>query len=144
MDKTQRDLLRRRLRVAVGQQPDLKILRTLLLRIGGTELVAPIRFDPDVQLLMDSGFDMSGPVKCRIMRRSACHENIARLWKAKHRGLVGVGTGYALSDDGLWRQHSWGIRRDGILETTLTRARYFGIRLQGADADSFAACNFVA
>jgi len=61
--------------------------------MGGAELVAPIRFDPDIRLLIDSGFAMAGSVKRKIMKRSACHENIARLWKTKYRGLVGVGTG---------------------------------------------------
>jgi hypothetical protein len=112
--------------------------------MGGAELVAPIRFDPDIRLLIDSGFAMAGSVKRKIMKRSACHENIARLWKTKYRGLVGVGTGYALSEDGLWRQHSWGIRRDGLLETTEQRVRYFGIRLQEKDSDLFAAFNLVA
>lgn len=144
MEKEQRDLLRRRLRFAIAQQPKLKLLRTLLLGIGGAELVAPIGFDPAIRLLVDCGFVMSGSVKRRIMKRSACHENIARLWTAKHRGLVGVGTGYGLSDDGLWRQHSWGIRSEGILETTEMRTTYFGIELQGKDADLFAAANFTA
>ena len=144
MDKEQRDLLRRRLRAAIRRQPELNILRALLLRMGGAELVAPSDFDRDVGLLIDTGFAMAGPVKCSIMKPNACHENIARVWTAKHCGLIGVGTGYALSNDGLWRQHSWGIRRNGILETTEQRVRYFGIRLQARDADSFAAFNLVA
>jgi len=38
-----------------------------------------------------------------------------------------VGTGYALSQDGLWRGHSWAHRVDGtILETTEPRLAYFG------------------
>ena len=141
MDKVQQRFLRRRLRLAIAQQPELKLLRTLLLGMGGAELVAPVGFDPDVPLLVNFGFTMAGSLRRKIMTRSACHENIARLWRAKYRGLVGVGTGYALSGDGLWRQHSWGIRRDGILETTELRVTYFGIRLQGTDADSFAAFN---
>jgi hypothetical protein len=55
--------------------------------------------------------------------------------------MVGIGTGYALSADGLWRQHSWGVRRQGILETTAPREKYFGILLQGSSADSFAEAN---
>lgn len=55
--------------------------------------------------------------------------------------IVGIATGYALSGDGLWRQHSWGVLRDGIFETTETRLKYFGIVLQGERADYFAAAN---
>jgi hypothetical protein len=41
-----------------------------------------------------------------------------------------IGTGYALSEDGLWRQHSWGLREDGgVVETTSGREMYVGLRL---------------
>jgi hypothetical protein len=142
VDKAQRNLLRRRLRAAIEQQPEIEPLRTLLLEIGGVELVAPSGLDLDVSFLIDEGFLMGDSIICEMMERSLCHENVARLWKAKHRGLVGVGTGYALSDDGLWRQHSWGVRRSGILETTKVRMKYFGRVLQGRDANSFAEFNF--
>lgn len=141
MTKGQRDLLSRRLRAAIKFQPEIKLLRALLLGLGGVELVAPSGFDPDVPFLIDAGFAMVGPVKCKIMERSACHKNTALLWLAKQRGLIGIGTGYALSKDGLWRQHSWGVRRNGILETTETRVKYFGRTLRQRDADLFAAFN---
>jgi hypothetical protein len=60
------------------------------------------------------------------------------LWLKKEEELVAVATGYALSDDGLWRQHSWGMRRDAIIETTEARVLYFGFLMQEADANSFA------
>ena len=141
MTKEQRDLLSRRLRAAIKYQPEIKLLRALLLELGGVELVAPSGFDPDVPFLIDSGFAMVGPAKCNVMERSACHKNTARLWLAKRRGLIGIGTGYALSKDGLWRQHSWGVRRNGILETTVARVKYFGRALKGREADLFAAFN---
>lgn len=55
--------------------------------------------------------------------------------------MVGIGSGYALSADGLWRQHSWGILRDGILETTERRIKYFGLILQDERANRFARGN---
>ena len=52
---------------------------------------------------------------------------------------VAVGTGYALSRDLLWREHSWAWDRDGrLIETTETRTRYFGIRMDGPEAEWFA------
>jgi hypothetical protein len=113
-------------------------LRRLLLKIGGVQLVAPPKADPALTLLLDAGFVMAGPVKRKLMNHCACHENIARLWNTEKRGIVAIGTGYALSNDGLWRQHSWGIRREGILETTVEREKYFGVLLCGAEADCFA------
>jgi hypothetical protein len=61
-----------------------------------------------------------------------CHDNVAALLQLSANGeiklsVVGA-TGYALSEDGLWRQHSWGVGRNGeIYETTVARCAYFGI-----------------
>jgi hypothetical protein len=84
---------------------------------------------------------MSTPSARKPMHPGTCHANISSLWKRRLRDIVAIGTGYALSADGLWRQHSWGVRRQGILETTALREKYFGILLQGSDADSFADAN---
>jgi hypothetical protein len=137
----QRNLLARRLRASIARQPEIGALRSLLLGIGGVEFVAPSFIDHEISALISSGFTMDSLVECESMEPNACHSNTARLWIANESGLVGIGTGYALSDDGLWRQHSWGIRRNGILETTKRRVKYFGIALQGRDAESFAKLN---
>ena len=53
-------------------------------------------------------------------------------------------TGYALSDDGLWRQHSWGLLTDDrVVETTVARLRYFGAILTDPAAAEFVLANFV-
>ena len=141
MTETQERLLNRRLHQAVGQQPEIESLRRLLLELGGIQLVAPPRHDPAVSLLIAAGFVMGGSVQRVIMEEGRCHENVARVWTEKPRGVVGIGTGYALSKDGLWRQHSWVLLREGIIETTVPRAKYFGLLLQGDDADLFAESN---
>jgi len=48
---------------------------------------------------------------------------------------VGIGGGYGLSDGGLWRRHSRGIRREGIWETTEVRSKRFGVCLRALRAD---------
>lgn len=141
MTDKQKRLLDRRFREAAEQQPDLEALRGLLLGLGGVHLVAPPGPDAALQLVIDSGFVMAGPVVRRTVERSGCHRNLAEIWAEKHHGLVGIGTGYSLSNDGLWRQHSWGLLREGILETTVPRVKYFGALLQHGDADSFAMAN---
>jgi hypothetical protein len=133
-----KQLLRRRLREAIKQQPEIRTLRRILLDLGGIELVAPPAADSLLGHLIERGFVMSGPVTRNPMTRGACHDNMSRLWMLKNRAIVGIGTGYALSGDGLWRQHSWGIRREGILETTVPREKYFGVLLQGSKATCFA------
>ena len=141
MTPEQKTLLQRRLREAVSKQPELKRLKALLLRFGGDFLVAPPKFDPDVPMLLESGFLISGPATLKVMNSSSCHQNVAAVWKARRFGIVAIATGYALSEDGLWRQHTWGILREGVLETTKARLKYFGIVLQGDRADHFAECN---
>lgn len=144
MTEMQRRLLDRRFREAAGQQPDLEMLRGLLLGLGGTHLVAPPGPDAALPVLIDGGFVMAGPVVPRTMREGRCHRNVAEIWTEERHELVGIGTGYSLSDDGLWRRHSWGLRREGILETTVPRVKYFGVLLQHADADSFAMANLTS
>jgi hypothetical protein len=141
MTPEQESLSRRRLSEAIDGQPDLKDLEHLLLGLGGDFLVAPPKPDQDVPTLLAEGFLTYGPVKLEVMKSSSCHQNVASVWSTGDQGIVGIATGYALSNDGLWRQHSWGILRDGILETTQTRQKYFGILLQGERANFFAASN---
>jgi hypothetical protein len=133
--------LQRRLRAAITEQPELKRLKPLLMRLGGDFLVAPPKSDPDLPILLEAGFVMAGPIKLKQLKSSMCHQNVAAIWKSRKFGIVAVATGYALSEDGLWRQHSWGILRDGVLETTEARVKYFGILLQGSRADHFAEFN---
>jgi hypothetical protein len=111
----------------------------LLLSFGGVFVVAPPKADPDVPGLIRSGFLMSGPILTKPM--SMCHQNVSDVWTKGQKGLLGIATGYALSDDGLWRQHTWGMMRDGVLDSTEARLKYFRILLQDAAADNFANCN---
>jgi hypothetical protein len=141
VDSQQLKFLRRRLRQASLEQPDLKRLKLLLLRLGGIFIVAPPKPDADIPALLDSGFVMTGTAKLKRGKASMCHQNVAASWNARKFGMIGIATGYALSEDGLWRQHSWGLLRDGILETTERRVKYFGILLQGDRADHFANSN---
>jgi hypothetical protein len=113
-----------------------------LLSIAGRNLVVPLTPDPDLPVLLERGELMHGYVQLVRMQRSRCHPNAAKLWVRTPRKISAIGTGYALSDDGLWRQHSWGVKSDGTLvETTIGRVQYFGLQLRGAEADMFAALN---
>jgi hypothetical protein len=48
--------------------------------------------------------------------------------------VSGLGFGFALSPDGLWRQHSWALSSapgGRVVETTVTRVAYAGLPLAG-------------
>lgn len=124
--------------------PMLK-LRDTLLAIGGEEACLPIQ-DPDLDHLMEYGQIWVGQKKVRMKRGEAsrCHQNSAYLWQANryyNAGIFGVATGYAMSDDGVWRQHSWCVlkkpRSYQIVETTTPRELYFGVCMLGSDAERF-------
>jgi hypothetical protein len=71
---------------------------------------------------------------------NGCHANAAMMWT--DGTVAAIGTGYALSDDGLWRQHSWGVDADGApVETTAARNSYVGITLTAVPALQFAVSN---
>lgn len=85
---------------------------------------------------------MTEDVVFKTMARGACHRNVAKLWFRKALKLAAIGTGYALSEDGSWRMHSWGIRKDGrVVETTVVRMKYFGLVLRDREAELFAEWN---
>jgi hypothetical protein len=127
MTPGQRSFLRKRLRLAASKQPEIKLLRKVLLSVGGDEIVAPPgEFERDLEAIMRFGHVTAGPVRLKVMKTSNCHSNIWELWGKRTKGLVALCTGYALSADALWRQHSWGILREGVLETTEPRVKYFG------------------
>lgn len=85
---------------------------------------------PSLPYLGTHGRLWTGRVVRRRGRPCDCHRNAAALWFAGRAG--GIGTGYALSDDGLWREHSWGLGLAGeLIETTEPRTAYFGVELLG-------------
>lgn len=116
--------------------PDLIPLQEKLLSIGGDALVPPPIHDNAVPLLLEFGKVMGGPVTVKRMAPRQCHQNVEKVWKKRKHGIVAPATGYALSKDGLWRCHSWGLLEGGILETTLKRELYFGITTDGIGGTS--------
>lgn len=105
-------------------------LRDRLLSFGG-ESVCFSFGEPDLAPILQYGQFWHGyKAKRKRGKPRRCHENALAL----HRSLgYGLCTGYALSDDGMWRQHSWCIERrprtTNIIETTEPRVMYFGFVL---------------
>lgn len=128
--------------------PEAEQLRRTLLVLGGNEIVTPflpeLDTGPNPMVLPTDMLKHGAVVPKDVMiiiqgDRNACHANAAELWVTKEYGCSGIGTGWGLSNDGLWREHSWGMNRNGIIETTEPRTVYFGMTLSGQDANKFAA-----
>lgn len=116
------------------------ILRDRLLSFGGCQVCMPL-LEEDYNSIMERGelFYEKG-IHMRKGRDSQCHFNSALLWDA-NRGHCRIATGYALSDDGYWRQHSWVVQplatKYRIWETTVKRVAYFGFVMNEAECEEF-------
>lgn len=69
---------------------------------------------------------------------SHCHSNSCALW-CVGSGIVSLVTGFGLSEDGIWRRHSWCVRNKDnfIIETTEPRVLYCGIKLTYDESNVF-------
>jgi hypothetical protein len=84
--------------------------------------------DPQAAVIAAQGRPFTLPVRMRRGEPNCCHGNAADLW-ARDPEKYQLVTGYALSDDGLWRSHSWVVDDRHLYETTCRCERYFGAAL---------------
>lgn len=123
--------------LAESKQSQLLIeLRKRLLAING-EFVLFTLFDEDLPKILSRG--RTWPSARSIMKEGEpcrCHQNSAFLWSNNRRKLKVV-TGWALSDDGLWRQHTWcwWPKQRKVVETTVSRVAYFGFEMTTPEAE---------
>jgi hypothetical protein len=107
-----------------------------LLSLGGQLVVPPMHPDGMVRRLLVDGLRFADvPLVVETGERNDCHGNVVRLWRSEKAEIA---TGYALSDDGLWREHSWGVRDGAVVETTEPRQCYWGVVIDQHDAAEYA------
>lgn len=119
-------------------------LKQKLLNIGGWAVCFPYS-DPDIDHILNRGFRFAAKAKMMRGEPSQCHANSAALWD-NNRDKAQICTGYALTKDGMWRQHSWCViktlRSYKVIETTLPRVSYYGYILDQDEAETFLFQNF--
>ena len=148
-------------------KPENKMLKTLLefrdmlLKYGGEEVCLPTH-DEDIYKIINRGklfviHDENKEIGQivhydeLIGLPSQCHRNSCFLYnceevQSEYEECVKIMTGYALSPDGMWRQHSWCIAYAGdeyiedsiIIETTEERLAYFGFIMNEEESEEFA------
>jgi len=119
------------------EQPSAIKLKEILLRIGGQAIVAPSNnYESDLKVLIASGRVIRAIQEIVPMEDNACHVNAANLFRKSSKPNFGIGTGYGLNG-GLWRQHTWAMDDNKIVETTTSREIYFGVLYFGKDAEVF-------
>lgn len=103
-------------------------LRERLLKIGGEEVCIPF-VEEDINQILEYGQFWTHSPKLMKGEPSQCHYNSCCLWNNNKKNTL-IATGYALSKDGMWRQHSWVIhiklRSNQVIETTVPRIAYYG------------------
>lgn len=120
-------------------------LKARLLDFAGDAVCLP-GYEEDLEDILEYGQFWLG-YNAERMRGEACqcHANSARIWEQNQDKSV-ICTGYALSADGMWRQHSWLIHRkprsNKIVETTRPRVLYYGFALTPEMCERFADENF--
>jgi hypothetical protein len=125
---------------APGRTAEMFKLRDLLLSFGGSQVCMP-GYDEDAARIIERGQLWYGD-RIHMMRGrpSQCHRNSSYCWEANQDKTV-LCTGYALSEDGMWRCHSWLVelrpRRNRIVETTEPRIAYFGFGMTTEEAWDF-------
>lgn len=143
----QRKILRERAEEAIRETPELSVLQGRLLGIGGEAVVWPMMIEEDLEKILKRGFIQHGKhINFMPGETSRCHANVADLWR-QNGGRLKIVTGYAMSDDDLWRQHSWLIDMEDrvpgghnlfrIVETTTPRELYYGFVLWQEEAEEF-------
>jgi hypothetical protein len=100
-------------------------LRSKLLTHAGEEVLLRVTPEEIDRLLAHGEFHPGKGAGLRRMQANGCHFNAAKLFLTGRAAKVV--SGFALSDDGLWRSHTWVLNSHGrIIETTEPREVYFG------------------
>jgi hypothetical protein len=150
LPQRQLDFLSSRRERVTAMLPAYGDLRSRLLGLGGLEVVLP-RYDQfseveqrrqayDVQQVLGRGETWPGSnATVETGTENNCHVNVAQLCSS---GLGAIASGWALADDGLWREHSWLIVRPiaskhSLLETTQAWLLYHGYRLDASETGWF-------
>lgn len=124
-----------------GMDERLFELKARLLDFAGEAVCLP-GYEEDLENILEYGQFWLG-YNAEMMRGEACqcHANSARIWEQNNERTT-ICTGYALSVDGMWRQHSWLIHRkprsNKIVETTRPRILYYGFALTPEMCEEFA------
>jgi hypothetical protein len=130
--------------------PRYEDLRAQLLDLGGVEVVLP-RYDQfseaeqrrqayDVEQVLARGETWPGAgAVLEIGTENNCHSNVAQI---RSSGRGSIASGWALANDGLWREHSWLLlpsadSEDSLLETTQAWLLYYGYRLDARETGWF-------
>lgn len=119
-------------------------LKYKLLKFGGKQAFIPSSEDDIVILLKRGIHKVSNDVNTKKIsgKIGESHANVSEWW-IHNKERISIMTGYALSDRGMWTQHSWCYdnKLKIILESCQRKTNYFGIVLSFEDSYEFYLAN---
>lgn len=142
-DDGRREFLAKRTAEMLQKHPEFSPLVDKLLAING-DFVVLRDVEPDLPKILERGriWDTRG-LKVVSGAESNCHGNSAELWRREAK--LQIVTGYGMSKDGVWRQHSWVADTEStkqrVFETTERRVVYFGFAMDASEAGRFYQAN---
>lgn len=121
----------------------LEPIKQKLLRMGGWAVCLPDSLG-DLDEYFNRGLKLGGKSTLKAGRPSNCHANSVELW-IDSKEKIKICTGFALSEDGVWRVHTWGVQKASdkikIFETTERRVLYYGYTLSRVESIMFTQMN---
>ena len=137
LTQSESDPKKQRLKVILGQAA------------GEAAIIAEPEADLDA-LLERASFFVGTEIAFAGGAENRCHMNSAIFW-LNNENSCSLMTGYALSEDGIWRQHSWCLLfkdpisgkdiNSCVVETTERRLLYYGFKLNTDEAARFFSSN---
>jgi len=129
-----------------NQRYALKLKDKLLSFAGEETCFAFPETDEDITKMLERGQIWYADKTNRIQGSvNQCHTNSVAYW-LQNKNTVRIATGYALSIDGMWRQHTWCVydrnnQKYRIVETTEPRVLYYGYVMTDEESNDF--CNMI-
>lgn len=130
---------------------NLEELKKRLLEFGG-EIVSVPSVEEDLIKILDRGQFWEKKWGRIVKIKGApcqCHRNSCELWENNRNNFnIRICTGYALTEDCIWRQHSWLVFIDErtnkakIIETTVERIAYYGFVMSEEECEEFCYDNY--
>ena len=117
-------------------------LGKVLLDFGGRDVIFK-DFEEDYENLYKYGQLWYGDKVDKVkMTPNQCHRNSCDLWYSnKDKFDIRIATGYALTSDGYWVQHSWLVEKRSrsmrVIETTVKMLTYYGFVMTGEECHKF-------
>lgn len=121
-----------------------QILINKLLSFDGKYVKIGLEEEYELDRMINNGIIFENKIIILKGEFGRCHRNVATKYRNLKNKNFKIATGYALNDEHIWIQHSWGLDKNNILiETTGNKyLKYYGYILDKDESDDFCFYNY--